>query len=114
MALCVHEGRADFNPRSPHGERQNAAREILSRYGISTHAPHTGSDGIRPPPPTCKKTISTHAPHTGSDTNNRARPRNNERISTHAPHTGSDGHHTAAGGSPHDFNPRSPHGERHH
>mgnify|MGYP007067778409 FL=1 len=34
----------DFNPRSPHGERR-----------------------IRPPPPTCKKTISIHAPRTGSD-----------------------------------------------
>ena len=35
---------ADFNPRSPHGERHRAGRYNPGRNGISTHAPRTGSD----------------------------------------------------------------------
>ena len=34
----------DFNPRSPHGERRRGGGGWLSGKGISTHAPHTGSD----------------------------------------------------------------------
>ena len=57
--------------------------------GISTHAPRTGSDA------SCKslqsaKTISTHAPRTGSDLDDITMPFGVQ-----------------------DFNPRSPHGERH-
>ena len=56
----------DFNPRSPHGERRNKAWQAVRAKGISTHAPRTGSDatytGI------CQGSgISTHAPRTGSD-----------------------------------------------
>ena len=37
----------DFNPRSPHGERQLRVRRDHVLYDISTHAPRTGSDIFR-------------------------------------------------------------------
>ena len=55
--------------------------------------------------------ISTHAPRTGSDHVNAFIARAG-LISTHAPRTGSDGHDPAERRNRHDFNPRSPHGER--
>ena len=103
---------ADFNPRSPHGERRRRFPSLRTRRGISTHAHRTGSDGcpaligqffleFQPTLPArgatvssrgcaVKFAISTHAPRTGSD----------ER-----PRPGKTGTHS-------DFNPRSPHGER--
>ena len=77
---------------------------------ISTHAPRTGSDS---PPVLASQPlrISTHAPRTGSDEN----PEWLEdglMISTHAPRTGSDGQFPLNVFPLHNFNPRSPHGER--
>ena len=79
----------DFNPRSPHGERQIIPRDpvfavqfqpTLPARGatqqriayftamlISPHAPRTGSDWERVGMG-ADRTISTHAPRTGSDT----------------------------------------------
>ena len=37
---------ADFNPRSPHGERPSVWANRRGFGGISTHAPRTGSDGL--------------------------------------------------------------------
>ena len=57
---------ADFNPRSPHGERPLGCSQIRLSEGISIHAPRTGSDlpsGWRNSP----YNISIHAPRTGSD-----------------------------------------------
>ena len=78
-----------FNPRSPHGERQNFARIFLHIRYISIHAPRTGSDA-RFQIKTGLVLISIHAPRTGSD---RAicRLRCRQAISIHAPRTGSDG-----------------------
>ncbi len=103
--------RSDFNPRSPHGERQRFSLPEITGKSISTHAPRTGSDttgaylpqvviGFQPTLPARGATgspggmrgrggISTHAPRTGSD----APPTTSEPtvvISTHAPRTGSD------------------------
>ena len=36
----------DFNPRSPHGERQPSRFSEYKTWRISTHAPRTGSDRI--------------------------------------------------------------------
>ena len=80
---------ADFNPRSPHGERLPINADTNSFVKISTHAPRTGSDnqsfldavrvnGFQPTLPArgatmdyveylTAKAISTHAPRTGSD-----------------------------------------------
>ena len=74
-----------FNPRSPHEKAEQRAAAA----------------------------ISTHAPRTGSDERHCAGADGCAGISTHAPRTGSD---SAASTSPSvciDFNPRSPHGERH-
>ena len=37
-------GSSYFNPRSPHGERQNEPQFIIDSYIISIHAPRMGSD----------------------------------------------------------------------
>ena len=79
---------ADFNPRSPHGERRQPPGATAPQFGISTHAPRTGSD-VLDYLKEIRLLISTHAPRTGSD---------------QLPFIGSSC--TA------DFNPRSPHGER--
>ena len=79
-----------FNPRSPHGERRTGDTQVKARFGISIHAPRTGSDTIRKTV-VSRIVISIHAPRTGSDSNAGTK----RCWST-------------------DFNPRSPHGERHH
>ena len=55
--------------------------------------------------------ISTHAPHAGSDSVLSLVP-SMETISTHAPHAGSDGNRYRSCAGQHNFNPRSPCGER--
>ena len=55
-----------FNPRSPHGERQDRAF-LNRRIEISIHAPRTGSDDGRGRKKRSKNLISIHAPRTGSD-----------------------------------------------
>ena len=123
----------DFNPRSPHGERQCVLVHHGGGFGISIHAPRTGSDlissGVR-----FSRRISIHAPRTGSDASWLSASARSD-ISIHAPRTGSD--HTSAhlranskkfqstlpargatlalskmSRTPLYFNPRSPHGER--
>ena len=87
MQLCLL-AKINFNPRSPHGERQ--------RY--YTHA--------RP-----LRRISIHAPRMGSDKENR-RLEMPLKISIHAPRMGSDRLFHCPAFHRQDFNPRSPHGER--
>ena len=113
LFVLVIKSDVHFNPRSPHGERLQSPENLcpsaqfqstlpargatyLSRswlnepYGISIHAPRTGSDGNVTP---YKQTsdISIHAPRTGSD------KRNGKGVEM----------------GKNNFNPRSPHGERH-
>ena len=80
---------ADFNPRSPHGERHDGRRRTsAAAKDFNPRSPHgerprAASQSQQPP------AISIHAPRTGSDDTPRRRP------------------------PPADyFNPRSPHGER--
>ena len=42
--LLVKRRRNDFNPRSPHGERRDLLSRRLFLFTISIHAPRTGSD----------------------------------------------------------------------
>ena len=56
--------------------------------------------------------ISIHAPRTGSDTG-KLELHFDKSISIHAPRTGSDMQRVAQTGVAVNFNPRSPHGERH-
>ena len=62
-AVCIY---ADFNPRSPHGERRHVTTPLLPVARISIHAPRTGSDG-NGEGNTLNARISIHAPRTGSD-----------------------------------------------
>ena len=103
---------ANFNPRSPHGERPKCTCAKCGAKFISTHAPRTGSDVyinerntpifvFQPTLPArgatifycttfCDRTISTHAPRTGSDRPPPPLETDTQAISTHAPRTGSD------------------------
>ena len=122
-----------FNPRSLHGERLYRHGMALQHCIISIHAPCTGSDpaqSVAGRASTFQSTlpargataqsihrsseplISIHAPRTGSDMS--ALPNEcRRRISIHAPRTGSDNLQLILQTSRWDFNPRSPHGERH-
>ena len=102
----------DFNPRSPHGERQavliastcclvfqptlpaRGATEMEQEYiydanDFNPRSPH----GERPVPRHVRVSavlISTHAPRTGSDGACSSTGGETNAISTHAPRTGSD------------------------
>ena len=90
QAGAGHFRLSDFNPRSPHGERQLV--DIVHRrrcVGFQSTLPARGATTVL------------------------AMQRAGVGISIHAPRTGSDaaaGQHGSAGRY---FNPRSPHGERH-
>ncbi len=100
----------DFNPRSPHGERQSSSGSNCSSATFQSTLPARGAtpeDTVQP----FKVGISIHAPRTGSDGSHKPRQHNWE-ISIHAPRTGSDTLGAAGTRNAPDFNPRSPHGER--
>ena len=78
----------NFNPRSPHGERRLRVWACASDRLISTHAPRTGSDHLRP----------RHGPH----------PRH---FNPRSPH-GERRQCISVCNINNNFNPRSPHGER--
>ena len=123
-----------FNPRSPHRERRTGVLLYPLVFSISIHAPLTGSDTKDPEVrwsqgefqstlpsqgATCMSIsflcliqISIHAPLTGSD---KEVDFDNPRIliSIHAPLTGSDVCIYRNAGFYNNFNPRSPHRERH-
>ena len=100
----------DFNPRSPYGERQ-ALRQRLSRETLfQSTLPLRGATLGRSISLT-RFLISIHAPLTGSDPQGDS-PARIDEISIHAPLTGSDGCQWRGADQSHDFNPRSPYGER--
>ena len=88
MRCMISQKILDFNPRSPHGERQIRRDFQKLAWLISIHAPRTGSD-LLTEYNTVTGLISIHAPRTGSD----GRALTSTRFANH-------------------FNPRSPHGER--
>ena len=90
VCACAGARGSDFNPRSPHGERRSIATDLYANYGISIHAPRTGSDIAQNADVIHLLTISIHAPRTGSDY---VFPVPLAPVMN--------------------FNPRSPHGERH-
>ncbi len=125
-----------FNPRSPHGERPLADKpEKVNQFGISTHAPRTGSDVQSKRTRHFASTFQPTLPARGATPRRSAKVKKANSISTHAPRTGSDrdsvfdlpsyiafqptlpargATHWRTGGQQRtgDFNPRSPHGER--
>ena len=78
----------DFNPRSPHGERQQPAARRGQVIQFQSTLPARGATNV-PGAFSSHQGISIHAPRTGSDSATKRRQR---------PHK--------------HFNPRSPHGER--
>ena len=125
---------ADFNPRSPHGERRLAGAGIANfgtfqptlpargatdgfrhdRRGvqISTHAPRTGSDGLLLGDGNAERNFNPRSPH-GERHPKWIHFPVSSAISTHAPRTGSDAQIADGSITDANFNPRSPHGERH-
>ena len=123
---------ADFNPRSPCGERRSAQKRVgllaqfqstLPVWGattapcpwqpsgrISIHAPRVGSDRQRRQENPFQ-TISIHAPRVGSDSTISVKGRYCA-ISIHAPRVGSDWMVDGSCCGSLYFNPRSPCGER--
>ena len=77
-----------FNPRSPCGERRPSSGTEKCSLAISIHAPRVGSD----------QELYLHLLY--------------PRISIHAPRVGSDGAGNTRDSILHNFNPRSPWGER--
>ena len=123
-----------FNPRSPHGERRAAAPTEKQRALISIHAPRTGSDGCRrracysghhfnPRSPHGERRAYRLADNKVAEFQSTLPARGATNcplfccttggISIHAPRTGSDDKEKQRHGKEADFNPRSPHGERH-
>ena len=62
---------ADFNPRSPRGERHKPVTHLETVCEISIHAPRGGSDYCPDCAPAAVAEISIHAPRGGSDLNAR-------------------------------------------
>ena len=123
-----------FNPRSPHGERQDYTQVIADMEQISIHAPRTGSD-VYADALMAFDIISIHAPRTGSDVRRLRKRRYFSKFQSTLPARGA----TVAAaavllahirfqstlpargatygmmlqtGKTYHFNPRSPHGER--
>ena len=80
---------ANFNPRSPHGERLNVGAHRTQAVSISIHAPRTGSDA---------DVLAAFSAHC--------------YFNPRSPH-GERRAHPAGRADRRYFNPRSPHGERH-
>ena len=115
-ATCVCDGRGacdGFQSTLPARGATLAKAQIATAEEISIHAPRTGSDPTRVMRYCCSWLISIHAPRTGSDASEGERFTAID-ISIHAPRTGSDKTPRRCGRSTtKNFNPRSPHGERH-
>ena len=103
---------ADFNPRSPYGERPWCL--LLLEGGIIFQSTLHLRGATQPISPEAGVLlISIHAPLTGSD-NQPDEDDGLSQISIHAPLTGSDPFPHVHGIRNSDFNPRSPYGERPH
>ena len=100
----------NFNPRSPHGERLATYWETLKESTFQSTLPARGAT-TQLFLASCVDFISIHAPRTGSDLYRRGFLRW-AGISIHAPRTGSDRTKQCCRMANHNFNPRSPHGER--
>ena len=103
--------RRDFNPRSPHGERQSSTSIVASSNKFQSTLPARGATRIKPLHRVGVE-ISIHAPRTGSDSCHRPLVAFFANFNPRSPH----GERHEAGvqesGAKHHFNPRSPHGER--
>ena len=65
--FCFKSRMADFNPRSPRGERPTRYQSQMMALAISIHAPRVGSDCLAARALGRLAHISIHAPRVGSD-----------------------------------------------
>ena len=129
----THHPRRGFNPRPPHGRRQDRRADPRRPAHVSIHAPLTGGDtygthmrrvssSFNPRPPHGRRPdaqirsatdlmVSIHAPLTGGDQTilPKSAP---HAVSIHAPLTGGDECVRAYSPADFCFNPRPPHGRR--
>ena len=111
MSFAANLSTDRIQPTLPARGATAAASSACHSDKISTHAPRTGSDASSQPEPASSQQFQPTLPARGA-TRTDAHAPPCESISTHAPRTGSDPTSPAAGPPRHDFNPRSPHGER--
>ena len=88
--VVAQSGNGDFNPRSPHGERLSEGAYVSNAALFQPTLPARGAT-ILGEQVGGREEISTHAPRTGSDRKSSAAIIAGRAISTHAPRTGSDG-----------------------
>ena len=100
----------DFNPRSPHGERQGIPRITRIPALISIHAPRTGSDENRMRECGQAPDFNPRSPH-GERPDTQSDKRRGKNFNPRSPH-GERRKLVKRGCFRFDFNPRSPHGER--
>ena len=109
---CLLHRHADFNPRSPHGERPRPSRLARLPSVISIHAPRTGSDRELFTIVFSDMLISIHAPRTGSDGSFCQSCHVIFVFQSTLPARGATRLSKLWKSAITDFNPRSPHGER--
>ena len=105
-------GEAGFQSTLPARGATRPKCSQLLLVGISIHAPRTGSDLDRYEGVPHYYTFQSTLPARGA-TRSRETAKFPNQISIHAPRTGSDRYHFFRRLSNVNFNPRSPHGERH-
>ena len=124
---------ANFNPRSPHGERPSGSTRRTSEFSFQSTLPARGAtenplrhlrrNNFNPRSPHGERqctvlrgeraeAISIHAPRTGSDAHRAKRVMPHRRFQSTLPARGATGVSEAVQKVLGDFNPRSPHGER--
>ena len=133
MYPCKLYPKADFNPRSPHGERPafcsaaalgaafqptlpargatNQIRRELHHPHISTHAPRTGSDNQPGHDEWLARHFNPRSPH-GERQRHAAADVCVAQFQPTLPARGATWTDSTCWATPSDFNPRSPHGER--
>ena len=102
-----------FNPLSLHGERLSGSCPFERSLDISIHSPLTGRDIRKRSKKYYIFAISIHSPLTGRDRGKFYNFQLDLRISIHSPLTGRDAYNSMEIEDDFDFNPLSPHGERH-
>ena len=112
LRVGIYTGGSHFNPRSPHRERRGRVGVLLRLLPISIHAPLTGSDFKCFRIWIFASLFQSTLPSQGA-TLNQCIPSLQKQISIHAPLTGSDEILYIHPALTSDFNPRSPHRERH-
>ena len=106
-----HRAPLNFNPRSPHGERHGRVSRIALQVEFQPTLPARGA--TRRAHARKEDTIFQPTLPARGATSKPPKTSGGFEISTHAPRTGSDGGVPERHRAPLNFNPRSPHGERH-